>query len=205
MVDPAPSSICAEVETLYAYAGHRGRIDMKERPGHEGFAFRSLHFVRDLGQRAFYADFRLHADDGVNRSGHTQVGDIARSLWKNPLVGGRYVGMGAGDHARPAVQVPGQGFLLLGGFGVKIDYDKGPGMLTSRLGDQFVGSPERTVDGIEPFPSLQVDHHPFEGPAFYVEKPFARKAGGIVGRPQQGLLPPGVPSHPFVPRHGYPW
>src|SRR2546421_274807 len=67
-------------------------------------AFGHLKPVGQARQEAPQADLTVHADHGVPRPHHSQVGDEGCAVGQNPGIRGRDVGMGPEYEAGPAVQ-----------------------------------------------------------------------------------------------------
>src|ERR1700674_2457758 len=67
--------------------------------------------VRDARAEALEDDVLVHPDAAVPRPDHADVRDVGRAARKDPVVGGRDVGMGSDQGARPAVEVPTHGRL----------------------------------------------------------------------------------------------
>jgi len=148
----------------------------------------TFHPVEYLVPGPVQADLFVHANDAVCHPGHSQVGNVARTLGENAFVRGLYVGMGPGDKACPAIQVEAQGFLLPGGFGMEIDQDNGaPGLIPggkvcgyTAFGNGVKGF-EGAINGGHGFPALEVDHQPGGVVFFGLIPAMSHSSGRIIG------------------------
>src|ERR1700737_1973743 len=60
-------------------------------------------------EKAFEDGVAIHADDAVVRTGHAHIRDVSGAFWKDVLVRGGHVGVGADDGSDAAIQVPAEG------------------------------------------------------------------------------------------------
>ena len=109
------------------------------------------------------------------------------------MVGGRHMGMGPHHDARPPVEEMPEALLLAGRLGVEVD-DDGVRLFAHRAGrDQIVGAGEGIVEiGMHEHPAHDVgDQHPRAVLRLEQARAVAGRAGRIVRRPDEAVLPSG--------------
>ncbi len=112
----------------------------------------------DAAQEAADRLVLLHAEHAVVVAGHAGVGEVGGAAGENLMVGGRHVGVGADDEARPAVEVVGHALLLGSRLGVDVD-QHGIRLFAERAGGKFaVDGGERIVQRIHEDAAHDVGH-----------------------------------------------
>ena len=128
----------------------------------------------------------VHAEHGIVVAAHAGVGEIGGAAGQDAVVGGRHVGVGADDEARPAVEMVAERLLLARRLRVDVDHD-GVGDLAQRAGLELpVGGGEGIVEGVHEDAADQVDDQDAAARMGLDQAgAAARRAGRIVGRAEQ--------------------
>ena len=124
---------------------------------------------------------RPHPEYGALRPGHSHVGEKSRPARQNLFVRRLGVGMGAEQRRNPPVRVVGQGFFLRRGFRVKIHHTK---LGTSRFLQQPIQRLERARQRLHVYQPDKIDNRQLVPALIHYIQPPARRARGIIGRPQ---------------------
>ena len=138
---------------------------------------------RQLGEKAANDGLLFHADHGIHRPAHTDIGDIRRAARQNPFIRGLHMGVRAEDHRCAAVEIPAHGVFLRGRFGVHVDNNhRRMGALDFK---NLIDSTERILDmiGHKDTP-LKIDHQRAKAVAVarHTNPGRARPPGKLAGR-----------------------
>jgi hypothetical protein len=146
----------AEAEAFDGAGAAGGFVDVDEDCVHLDVAFGYGEAGRHGVEETLHDALLLHADDGIVRAGHADVGDIGGAAREDVLVGGGDVGVRAEDDGNFSVEIPAHGLFFRCCFGVHIDehhFD-----IARDFGELAVGGAERVVDGNHEGAALQVEN-----------------------------------------------
>lgn len=159
----------------------RGTVAADESGAHLRIPFGGLELARHSGEEAIEDELGFDPDDGVVRAGHADIGDEGGATGQQASVGGGNVGVGAHDGSDSAVEIPAEGDLFAGGFGVNVEQDD----LCGDFAEQLVGLAEGIVTGGHEDAALEIeDGVLLTGGQFALVHTESRRADGVVGRTQ---------------------
>ena len=104
---------------------------------------RHLEAGRDASRELLEDRCQLASDDGVDGTGHAEVGDVGRAFGQDLRVVGRNVRVGAGHSGDASIEVAAQCYFLRGGLGV--DFHKDWAVVRGKLLENRVASQEGAV------------------------------------------------------------
>src|SRR6202041_3755238 len=99
-------SVEAEIHAVDGAGLAGGFIDVNLDGVHLHVAFGYGEFCGQSIAEALHEGFFLHADDGIVRAGHSDVGDVGGAAGKHAIIGGGDVGVGAEHGGNFAVEMP---------------------------------------------------------------------------------------------------
>ena len=130
-----------------------GSVTFDEGGAHFGVSFGGFELGRHASEEAVEDELFFYSDDGVVGAGHAYIRLVGGAVVEDALVGGGNVGVGADDGGDAPVQVPADGDLFRGGFGVEVEeYDLG-----CDLAEKLVGFAEGVVAGGHEDAALEVE------------------------------------------------
>ena len=112
-------SLLEDSENRAGVAGFR--IDLKKCAAQAHVTLADLKARRQLIQKFLHDGLSVHADYGIVRPGHAQVGKVCGSLGKYGLIGRRNMGMRSQDCRYAPIEVPTQRLFFGSRFRVHID------------------------------------------------------------------------------------
>ena len=178
------SSISGNGHPLHAGAQAGALVGGKEHAVHFAGALGQVEPGGHFGAQLADDDFRLHPQHGVRHAGHARVGDVARVVGQQALVGGGHMCVGTEQGRHPAVGIKAQGPLFPGGLRVEV-HDAQLGQVRGL--QQGVQSLEGAAQALQIDRAHQVDdRHPHPAHIHHAQAA-ARRGGRIVGRAQQRL------------------
>src|SRR5271157_4212136 len=113
----------AEEETLDRAGAAGGFVHVEQDGVHADVALGDREFRRHAVEKSLNDALLLHADDGIVRAGHADVGDVSGAPGEDALVGGGDVRVRADDHGYFAVEIPAHGLFFGRGFSVHVHDD----------------------------------------------------------------------------------
>ena len=143
----------------------------------------------DAGGKTAQRLVLFHADHRIIVAGHADVGDETRAAGQDAMIGARHMGMGADDQACLAVDEMAERPFLARRFGVDVD-KRGVEALSERTEAELaLDDRERIIERVHEDAAEDIhDQEPRALRALDHRGAAARRAGGIVGRPDQARL-----------------